>query len=77
VLRNVEIWKFYRNLTEITNLASKFSNFEMSLTDFASEGPFATTDTFINIKLSKNITRVILAKAKVPVRILECHSLDK
>ena len=37
----------------------------MSLTDFASEGPFATIDTFINIKLSKNITRVILAKAKV------------
>ena len=31
--------KFYRNLAEIRNLVSKFANFEISSTDFASEGP--------------------------------------
>jgi len=39
VCRNVEGWKFYRNSAEIRNLFIKFPNFEMSSTDFASEGP--------------------------------------
>ena len=40
-----EMWKFrrnleiYRNLAEIRNLVSKFPNFKISSTDFASEGP--------------------------------------
>ena len=60
----VEIWKFYRNLAEIRNLVSKFSNFKISSMDFASEGPMLwallKTSIFILMQSSLNQKKEIV-----------------